>query len=300
VNYGTWTTGNGLITQNAWYHIACIFTDPSTAVFYINGTLRANTGGNTGAFAHPPDTVLSLGTMGAGAYGKFDGIIDSACMWNRVLSSNEVWTLYNSGAGLPEDLSVAPYNVGLVGCWPMNENVASNALDISGNSNTGTALNISWALGKVVNPNGVSHEVVLMKARNGQTPNDLAEITVGDTNIVLKMGSAVSLPVLSTDPAVQTWPQLYGKAYGTTNSAYGIDSIGNVTRIFSMRMTGLCSGRTTSFRVAVWTWIWFPSRIIWRASARPTSARPTQFLPRSCRTGMRLRKHGIRPAPTTM
>ena len=96
-------TTTDFLAVNTWYHIVYTKTG-TTSHFYINGvdkTLTANlsTGGlNTGA------GTFRLGSYNGGSGGvgnrQMDGVIDEVGIWSRVLTQEEVTTLYNGGAGI--------------------------------------------------------------------------------------------------------------------------------------------------------------------------------------------------------
>lgn len=96
------------LTTGTWYHIVATMDYGATngLKLYINASNVA-TGNDSGAtYATANKNIITIGadtdnagTPYSGRY--FDGIIDEVTIWNRVLSSTEITTLYNSGAGIP-------------------------------------------------------------------------------------------------------------------------------------------------------------------------------------------------------
>lgn len=121
---GTWTVGfwNGSYyqltysntpTTGTWHHYVLTFDASTYAfIFYIDGVAVAS---GTSTFL-PADGGTQAFTVGSGvstaspaAFGSwFNGYIDEVGYWSRALSSTEVSTLYNSGAGLQYPFSTTP------------------------------------------------------------------------------------------------------------------------------------------------------------------------------------------------
>ena len=62
---------------------------------YINGVLENSTP-KTGAIYDFAEEV-KIGRYGFYAGWVFHGVIDNVAIWNRALSSNEVWEVYSGG-----------------------------------------------------------------------------------------------------------------------------------------------------------------------------------------------------------
>lgn len=97
----TWDGGANVTPTQAfstteWHH-AVVTQTGTTYVLYLDGSQSA-----TGATAQGVNTGVSVGSF-IGAYNAtsypFTGEIDEVCIWNRVLSSTEVSSLYNAGVG---------------------------------------------------------------------------------------------------------------------------------------------------------------------------------------------------------
>lgn len=98
-----WKGDNNNITLNNWFHFVVTYNnlDPNNdPIFYLNGTpIRAN------LFQRGSGTPVSnlykyhIGNSGTKDR-SFNGYIDQCAMWRRIITSDEVATLYNSGNGL--------------------------------------------------------------------------------------------------------------------------------------------------------------------------------------------------------
>ena len=149
-----WHTPVNSITYGSWAHIAVTYDASSTAnapVIYINGVLQTLTqtaSSGSGSFASDSSSNLAIGNTN-NSIRTYDGAIDDARVYNRILSSTEAADLYGSGNTPPVS------NSGLVGWWKMDEATGSSALDASGNNNTGTLTNFNFNTtdGWTLNPN---------------------------------------------------------------------------------------------------------------------------------------------------
>lgn len=101
------TSAGDLLSTGAWHHIAFTRVQSSGAyVIYIDGV--ANTSGTASAGTGITDTANAL-ELGRGVYvftngayygiNFFDGRLDETAVWAKALTSGEVTTLYNAGAG---------------------------------------------------------------------------------------------------------------------------------------------------------------------------------------------------------
>jgi len=103
-------TANSTLSTGVWTHIVGTYNNTTKAVtLYINGSAQTSTGTLSGTRATPTGNF----TIGAGFYNSsrgnyFDGLIDEMGLWSKVLSSEEVTSLYNSGDGFTYPFSVGP------------------------------------------------------------------------------------------------------------------------------------------------------------------------------------------------
>lgn len=97
---GSWVTNtkSTLFTVpslNIWHHIV-VTMDNGLAKIYLDGILDAT---DTGHDCNSTTRPLRIGNLWNNHY-DFDGIIDEVGIWSRVLTSQEITDLYNSGNGL--------------------------------------------------------------------------------------------------------------------------------------------------------------------------------------------------------
>lgn len=105
------------LTLGSWFHLVAVYTAAAgSCQFYVNGSsLGTPTGLGTSIFNGTAD--FSLGGQDGGSSVKFDGIMDEVGVWSRTLTSGEVTTLYNGGAGISYPFVTAadmPYQARLV------------------------------------------------------------------------------------------------------------------------------------------------------------------------------------------
>ncbi len=83
-----------VIAMGTWYHFAGTY-DGSEMKIYINGVLENSTP-KTGAIYNSAEEV-KIGRYGYYSGWVFHGAIDNVAIWNRAVSSNEVWEVYDAG-----------------------------------------------------------------------------------------------------------------------------------------------------------------------------------------------------------
>lgn len=93
------------LTNGVWYHCAVTFDlSAISAKFYLDGVLLSGstaTSNGTLTGVHAGSGNFEIGTReGDRVYNIFDGLIDQAAVWSRVLSLEEIEEIYNSGDGL--------------------------------------------------------------------------------------------------------------------------------------------------------------------------------------------------------
>lgn len=88
-----------VVTQNSWRHIVATLTygpSPSTVEYYIDGVATGPLSWNHGAQGSFTSSTKRIGSRASSGY--FKGSIDDLRVYNRVLSSAEVTSLYAAGA----------------------------------------------------------------------------------------------------------------------------------------------------------------------------------------------------------
>jgi hypothetical protein len=130
------TTGAGVVTANAWHHVALTWSGTTNTV-YVNG-LDVTTNATFTGFSAVAASVY-LGCFSDGTQ-CFSGGIDDVRTYVRVLTSAEIQNLYRSYDSQinlntnPTNTSTVNINAGLVGHWPLN----GNAKDSTPYGNHGT------------------------------------------------------------------------------------------------------------------------------------------------------------------
>ncbi|OHA29992.1 MAG: hypothetical protein A3B08_02015 [Candidatus Taylorbacteria bacterium RIFCSPLOWO2_01_FULL_43_44] len=151
-NWGR-ATVNGLASSNntplalgRWAFVAGVWNPSDTQPrIYVNGievTYVAGATWGSGASASTAD--LTIGNLGnVGPTSAFQGNIDEARYYNRVLSVSEVKALYQSGAVAINSSQNNRLKDGLVGLWSFNggDMNGNTAYDRSGSNNNGTLTN---------------------------------------------------------------------------------------------------------------------------------------------------------------
>lgn len=139
--------GNNFLQIGKWYHVVVVekFTgDVDGNDFYINGVKFASASGVAG---NPGTGNFLIGGREPCTANGWGGVIDEVRAYNRQLSQLEVTQLYMLGQYLTAD-SVKNYGslgTNLQAYWTMDgaDMLGGRLLDVSGNGNTGTLLNVA-------------------------------------------------------------------------------------------------------------------------------------------------------------
>lgn len=113
--YANWETATGVITPNAWQHIALTYDYSSTAndpVLYVNGEAVAltETTAPSGTVTNTADYALYVGNRSDSAR-PWAGRIDDFRYYNRVLPASEIASLYANTGGSLQPITGCP-NIG--------------------------------------------------------------------------------------------------------------------------------------------------------------------------------------------
>jgi hypothetical protein len=141
------------VSINTTYHVAVSYDSTLTTnspVFYVNGAVSATTVTAAGSGAATADGTQSLLIGNNVATDRsFQGWIEDARVYNRILTANEILTIKNA---MGRDNIIA----GLVGRWlgvGTQGGTMGNEPDLSGNVNTAVPSNGPTFTGGIVSPN---------------------------------------------------------------------------------------------------------------------------------------------------
>lgn len=138
-NQASRITDTDALTPGSWHHIVATYDGSSTAGginIYINGSLATmvSTVDNlSGTILNDDPVLLGVDVADSGCC-EFNGSIDDARIYNRVLSPAEVTALYNLS-----DYKTNVVPSGLIGHWRLDETTGTTVADSSGNNYDGVA-----------------------------------------------------------------------------------------------------------------------------------------------------------------
>ncbi len=134
-SYVKWPDVNNSIPTNEWIFISAIYNySNGTAAVYVNNNLFSHSEISPRSFSSTNDTTIGAIIWPNSNVYSFNGLMTNVQLYNTPLSGADLSQLYLEGIG-GDPISI--YN--LVGWWPLN----GDAVDYSGNGNTGTAYNLS-------------------------------------------------------------------------------------------------------------------------------------------------------------
>lgn len=84
----------GTITTNVRYHVAVVYYNISSVIFYING---ADAGLSDNTLSTPVEASTTNSYIGRSSTNYYAGAIDELYIWNRSLSAAEIESLYLGG-----------------------------------------------------------------------------------------------------------------------------------------------------------------------------------------------------------
>jgi hypothetical protein len=119
---------NSGIYAESWHHIVVVSTAAGEVETYVNGALDSWRSGFSAA-TEPKGIVI--GADGESRTACFKGIIDEVAIFNRPLSADEIWKIYQN-VGRPKG-----YEQGLVGYWNFDSDQGDVVRDRSRHGNHG-------------------------------------------------------------------------------------------------------------------------------------------------------------------
>lgn len=147
------------VPMSNWVHVCYTWSSVTdTHQFYTNGILSSNVSSAVAELgtANPLTTTIAGYSGSVGTYlFPFSGRIDEFNAWQRVLASNEVFELYNSGSGtyLTNTGTFASSGLAYTNSarlvFHFDENTGTNVTDHSGNNFNGSTANATWTNGIV-------------------------------------------------------------------------------------------------------------------------------------------------------
>ena len=138
---------------NAWHHVLCTWTGSATATnikIYVDGVETTYKTTTNGVGTRNSDAAYNqcIGNRLAASL-TFDGVITEAAIWNVVLTAAQIELLAKSRVKMMP-LQIQPS--ALKAYWPLDESsdagAVANAVDRSGNGNTGTATSFPATAGR--------------------------------------------------------------------------------------------------------------------------------------------------------
>ncbi|MHC4346842.1 MAG: LamG domain-containing protein, partial [Planctomycetota bacterium] len=120
---------NGNIEVGYWYHIAVVSTSAGDVYTYINGVFDSSHSGFSAGTQ--PEGIL-IGATSSDRRANFKGIIDEVAFFNRALSDDEIWQIYQNTGRLRGN------EPGLVGYWSFDNDEGELVKDATPYGNHGT------------------------------------------------------------------------------------------------------------------------------------------------------------------
>lgn len=112
------TVGSGL-NDGAWHHAVWVFDRDANCTIYIDGSAQTpeSISGTSGTLNNAENFRWGI-LSSASSYGEFE--IDEVGLWDRVITSDEVTSLYNSGTGQTYPFNTTLWN-GLRAYYPLDD-----------------------------------------------------------------------------------------------------------------------------------------------------------------------------------
>ena len=142
-------TGSTTMSNKTWHHIVHVFDGSAGTKLkgWVDGTAQTFNQQPNVTGPYDSTSILCLGTRDAGLVAPLKGIINEVIIYNSALSDANATALFATGPNggpLPPDPLSMSTSGNIVGYWRNDSNVTLT--DLSGNSNTGTAVGSPSAL----------------------------------------------------------------------------------------------------------------------------------------------------------
>ena len=99
-DYRIYSSDNVVIDTN-WHFVTVTQVGTGAPIMYVDGSLvPSSLGGNGGAATKPTAQGSAFGQHGLDGVNFYGGAIDEVGIWSRALTSGEITSLWNGGAGL--------------------------------------------------------------------------------------------------------------------------------------------------------------------------------------------------------
>ena len=142
-------TGSTTMSNKTWHHIVHVFDGSAGTKLkgWVDGTAQTFNQQPNVTGPYDSTSILCLGTRDAGLVAPLKGTINEVIIYNSALSDANATALFATGPNggpLPPDPLSMSTGGNIVGYWRNDNNVTLT--DLSGNSNTGTAVGSPSAL----------------------------------------------------------------------------------------------------------------------------------------------------------
>lgn len=100
--------GGTTLSAGTWYHVVVTFTPSTKVEAFINGVSDGSDTASIPATLFNSTAPFYIGRANPFGSGDryFDGVVQSVCVWNRVLTGAEITELYNAGEGMTYGIDV--------------------------------------------------------------------------------------------------------------------------------------------------------------------------------------------------